>query len=129
MNKKLIVEELATKGLGREQLKSTWGGQFGKIAKQSLKENEFMLDFDQIDWKDLIDEGIQATAGIAEQKIRQKRSKATYEAFDTETDLVASQIRKRQLETSQSQQKAERRKVIKDQVFRVTHSYLFLDLV
>ncbi|KAG0738663.1 hypothetical protein G6F23_009515 [Rhizopus arrhizus] len=120
MNKKLIVEELPTKGLGLEQLKSTWGGRFGKIAKQSLKENEFMLDFDQIDWKDLIDEGIQATASIAEQKIRQKRSKATYEAFDTETDLVASQIRKRQLETSQSEQKAERRKIWYDNEEKTT---------
>ncbi|KAG1300076.1 hypothetical protein G6F66_000281 [Rhizopus arrhizus] len=120
MNKKLIVEELSTKGLGLEQLKSTWGGRFGKIAKQSLKENEFMLDFDQIDWKDLIDEGIQATASIAEQKIRQKRSKATYEAFDTETDLVASQIRKRQLETSQSEQKAERRKIWYDNEEKTT---------
>ncbi|KAG1463835.1 hypothetical protein G6F56_005203 [Rhizopus delemar] len=48
------------------------------------------------------------------------RSKATYEAFDAETDLVASQIRKRQLETSQSEQKAERRKIWYDNEEKTT---------
>ncbi|KAI9366235.1 hypothetical protein BD770DRAFT_405540 [Pilaira anomala] len=67
------VEVAELDGLGLEQLKSTWGDRFGKIAKQSLKESEVMLDFDQIDRKDLIDEGIRATASIAEQKIRQKK--------------------------------------------------------
>ncbi|KAG1144517.1 hypothetical protein G6F37_006159 [Rhizopus arrhizus] len=109
INKNLIAEELATKDRDIQQLKLAWGGRFGKVAQQSLSKNEYKLNYEQVDWQNLIEKGIEKAASIAEQRIRKKRNKATYEAFDTETDLVASHIRKRQLETNQSRQKAIRR--------------------
>lgn len=74
VNKNLIAEELATNDRDIQQLKSAWGGHFGKVAQQSLNKNEYKLNFEQVDWQNLIEKA----ASIAEQKIWKKRNKATY---------------------------------------------------
>jgi hypothetical protein len=78
INKNLIAEELATNDRNIQQLKSAWGSHFGKVTQQSLNKNEYKLNFEQVDWQNLIEKGIEKAASIAEQKIRKKRNKATY---------------------------------------------------
>lgn len=103
INKSLVIDEQATKSRNIEDLKATWGGRFGHVSQESFRDMEYTLNFDDIDWSYIMEQGITRAAEIFEQEIRMKREQATYQSFAVEAEKVASHILKRQLTAESSE--------------------------
>lgn len=58
---------------------------------------EYKLNFDDINWSNIIEEGIGRAAKIFEQEMRMRREKATSQSYLAETEKVGFHIMKRQL--------------------------------
>ncbi|KAG1467211.1 hypothetical protein G6F56_004533 [Rhizopus delemar] len=96
INKSLVIDEQATKSRNIEDLKATWGGRFGHVSQESFRDMEYTLNFDDIDWSYIMEQGITRAAEIFEQEIRMKREQATYQSFAVEAEKLDDENRNAQ---------------------------------
>lgn len=122
----MIVDDSASKNKSLNELKSTWGSRFIRVATESLKRKEMDLDYENVDWNELNELVISKVSSTAEQ-IRRMRIKSTSEAFRQETEDFARGIRKRQLERNNFEGQSSKKKVNIYKQLYTKYSYLNTD--
>lgn len=106
-----VIDDSASKNRSLNELKSTWGSRFIRVATESLKRKEMDLDYENVDWSELNELVISKVSSTAEQTIRRMRIESTCEAFRQETEDFARDIRKRQLERNNFEGQSSKKKV------------------
>jgi hypothetical protein len=81
LNVNVIVDDSASKNRSVNELKSTWGSRFIRVATETLKRKEIDLDCENVDWNELNELVISKVSSTAEQTIRRMRIESTCEAF------------------------------------------------
>lgn len=111
LNVNVIVDDSASKHRSLNELKSTWGSRFIRIATENLKREEIDLDYENVDWNELNERVISKVSSTAEQTVRRMRIESTCEAFRQETEDFVREVRKRQLEGSNFEGQSCKKKV------------------